>query len=61
MVTLSPRALDTPEYYTEVARRFEEVAAFVRDHPEIDPNVADHLKGLAGEILQDVGQERSRV
>jgi hypothetical protein len=51
-----PNAPDTPTYYVEVAHRFEELAEYVRNRPELDHNIADHLKGLADGILNDVGQ-----
>jgi hypothetical protein len=44
-------AVLTPGYYVEVAHRFEELADYVRSHPEIDRNIADHLKDLADVIL----------
>ena len=51
VLTLCSDARDAPAYYVEVARRFEELADYVRAHPEIDRNIADHLEDLAGGIL----------
>ena len=61
MLASGPDAPDTPAYYEEVARRFEELADYVRSHPEIDHNIADHLKKLADVILKDVRQDHSNV
>ncbi len=59
--TQCPDASDTPTYYVEVARRFEELADYVRRHPEIDHNIADHLIQLADSILKDAKQDSSKV
>lgn len=61
MLTLCPDARDTPAFYVNVARRFEELADYVRSHPEIDQNIADHLKDLADVILKDARQDHSNV
>ena len=59
-LTLRPEARATPAYYVEVAHRFEKLADYVHSHPEIDHNIADHLKGLADGILKDVRQDHSK-
>ena len=61
MLALCPDAPDTPAYYVEVARRFEELADYVRSHPEIDRKIADHLKDLADGILKDIRRDRPKV
>ena len=61
MLTPCPDTPDTPAYYAEVARRFEELADYVRSHPEIDRSIANHLKYLANSILKDVERDHSKV
>lgn len=62
VIALRSDARDIPAYYAEVAHRFEELADYVRSHPELDRSIADHLNCLAGVILSDVGhQDHSKV
>ena len=61
MFALCPDTPDTPEYYSEVARRFEELADYVRSQADLDPKIANHLEALASDILNDGLQGCSKV